>query len=473
MYNAQTFTFGRPNLIREDAVGEEWLNQLDPGLRILCFASMLRVFTLGQAARYAWNGDAIVARQALERAVGQQRSLNILRNFQLPKACGGDITDVYFLTLSGINVVKKIAPQLARYARKQPPRGALRSRIPHDLLITESYLWIHKRFVILEFIPEESLKAQLRRDGGRRSESGDISASNEATGDFKVCVIKRGEESDARWVECEVSLHLDADQIGNKPEGMAWFTSSRQQADMIETVCNRRPIILASVTRPGLVKGRNDVTAMPLNVCRRGDESAPSVQLKQDAGTLTEAHERVLNALDLLGGCATAEAIAGVFQCGRSGISRSLNELEAVGKLRREDVQFRPGRERGRPKGLYVAACTKPLPLGARLHRLMLSQVVVASTRCSFSVQSYNAERGALEFRHMTCLNEPPMVFVIDDPQVEVEEIKKRLATTRLRFFRECGTVVVAMVSEERMTKLHKLDRWAKIYDVSQRLIEK
>ena len=452
-----------------NCVGEEWLGTLDPGPRILCFASMLRVFTLGQAARYAWQGDVRAARKALEKFVWQRRWLNIVKNFPLPRECGGGTTDVYYLTLAGINALKKVAPKLALYARKKQPRGALRNRIPHDLLITEAYLWIHERFLILEFIPEEALKSQLRKNGGRWGEGQYPNINSEATGDFKVNVVKRGGDGGARWVECEVSLHLDAGQISRKPDGMAWFTASRQQADIIETNKKRKPIILESVARPSLAEARDKLATIPTADREQDEETARRVQQGKYTGTLTEAHQRVLRALDLLGGCATAEAIAGVLGGERSGVSRSLKELETAGETRREDVQFRPGRERGRPRGLYVHARTKPLSLGARINRLMLSQVVVASTSCGFSVHVYDAATSMVELRHGTSLSEPPLIVVVDDPEVAVKELSKRLTSTRSRFVTGKGTVVVAMVSDERMTELYKLDPRAKIYDVTRR----
>jgi hypothetical protein len=172
---------------RANGVEENWLSTLDPGPRVLCFAAMLRVFTLGQAARYGWGGDVRAASKVLETFVRQRRWLRVMKNFPLPRDCGGGTTDVYYLTLAGINHLKKIAPKLARYARRQPLLGVLRQRVPHDLLIAEAYIYIHEGCLILEYIPEETLKSRLRKNGGRRTENGDSGGNQEATGDFKVC----------------------------------------------------------------------------------------------------------------------------------------------------------------------------------------------------------------------------------------------------------------------------------------------
>ncbi|HKQ08566.1 MAG TPA: hypothetical protein VJ464_25820 [Blastocatellia bacterium] len=456
---------------RANGVGENWLNTLDPGQRLLCFASLVRVFTLGQAARYAWGSDARAARKVLESFVWQRRWLRVMKNSPLPKDCGGGTTDVYYLTLAGISHLKKIAPTLARYARRQPPRGVLRQRIPHDLLIAEAYLYIHERCLILEFIPEETLKSRLRKNGGRRTENGDSGSNREATGDFKVRVVKRGQEGAPCWVECEVSLHLDADQIAAKPAAMVWFTASRQQSDIIETVHGLKAILLADVVRPCRPKG-GEQTVAEVAAERAGDDgTAPPVQRREHRGGFNEAHQRVLEALKLLGGCATAEAIAGVLRGERSGVSRTLKELETTGKLRREDIHFHPGRDRGRPRGLYLDAHSEPQSLGSRWHRLMLSQVVVVSTSSGYRVHAYDGMMGVVELRYETYLTEPPLIFLIDDPQVAVSEISKRLALTRSRYINARATVVVAMIAEERMSELYRLVPQVEIYDVSQRLV--
>jgi len=101
---------------------------------------------------------------------------------------------------------------------------------------------------------------------------------------------------------------------------------------------------------------------------------------------------------------------------------------------------------------------------------LMLSQIVTVSTEGGYMVHEYDVSKGVVEFRHETCLSEPPLIFLIDDPQVAVNIVKIRLAFLRARSINPKTTVVVAMISDERMEELHGLDPRAEIYDVSQRL---
>ena len=449
--------------------GETWRLKHEPGARLLCFAALLRVFTPGQAARYIWSGNIQASVEGLKRLVEQRRWFGIINSFPLPREFGGGTIDVYFMTQRGFAALEKIAPKLAKHARPKQPRGVKRDRIPHDLLITETYLWHHERYLILEFLTEETIKSMLGKARWQRGETLQDYIPSEATGDCKLLVMRRDGSGQSFWVECEISLHLDADQIAAKPEKMDWFTICRHQADIIEAVKKRRAVILQDVRRPYPSATAKDMSENSLTQEQATDSSSPD-NLGGVIEEITASQQTILNALDLLGGSATSEALAGILKADRSGISRSLKQLTLMGAVRCQDVQFQPGRERGRPGRLYFRANIEPMSLNARRNRLMLSRAVMAGTSCGFRVHSYDAATCILELRHEKALDEPSLIFIIDEPQLPVNEIKRRLILARARVVNGKATVVVAMTLKERMVEFSKMEPTVHIYDVSERI---
>jgi hypothetical protein len=155
---------------------DEFLRRLDWQDRVLAFAALVRVFTLGQAARLIWKGNVYAAELVLERLVWREQLLDRIEDIELPKGCGRGKTAVYYLTSNGAKTLARVAPTLVRQARPGRPRGANRARIPHELLVAEAYLWLAEQYEIFEFWPETELK---RRIGRARDSRGKVRQGTE------------------------------------------------------------------------------------------------------------------------------------------------------------------------------------------------------------------------------------------------------------------------------------------------------
>src|SRR5262249_54280309 len=237
----------------------------------------------------------------------------------LPKYCGGGAVSVYYLTARGAEALKQIALEIHKHARPGQPKGNLRDRIPHELLVAESFLWLYERYPIIEFWPETELKSQLGKARARAARDRQAALKDEATGDFKVRLLDGDRE---RTVECEIAVHYEYHQVAAKPDNMLWFTRDGRQADLIETVKDHRPIMLGDVAHP-----------QTSNVVDAASAFLSTKKKKQRARRTFS--ERVLSGVDRLGGCATVDAISSLLRVNRGNVCKALNQLAAQGTLGR------------------------------------------------------------------------------------------------------------------------------------------
>jgi hypothetical protein len=231
------------------------LHRLNEAGQVLVFAALVRVFTLEQAARLVCSGDVQTAEKLLDELLYTERWIGRVDNLQLPRNCGGAIVSVYYLTTRGADALKAIVLEIHKHARPGQPSGKLRERIPHELLVAEAFIWLHQRYRIKDFWPETELKRQIAKTRAIAAGKRRVSLSNEATGDFKI-LVNDGERNS--WVECEIAVTYEFDEIAVKPDKMVWFTANGRQADLIETIkgcglycsaASPRPIPAASLMR--------------------------------------------------------------------------------------------------------------------------------------------------------------------------------------------------------------------------------
>jgi hypothetical protein len=168
-------------------------------------------------------------------------------------------------------------------------------------------------------------KARAMAAGKRR-----VSLSNEATGDFKILVNEGARDN---WVECEIAVNYEFDEIAVKPDNMVWFTADGRQADLIETIKGVRPIRLGGVASPN-TSSVFDAT-----------DGFRSTKKKQRRLRRTFA-ERILVALDRLDRAGTAEAVSVLLRVNRGNVARCLAQLAASGILARDAAHLRPGEDR-------------------------------------------------------------------------------------------------------------------------------
>jgi hypothetical protein len=236
-----------------------------------------------------------------------------------------------------------------------------------------------------------------------------LSEQSEALPDLSV--LLRNPKGKVIRVDCEISVELDADQIKKKPLGLHWFVSTQHKADLIQTVRGKgeKVSMLGDVREPFCEESLNEVDHQ-----ENGDKEDP-----------LPLAERDLHVLQLLGGVATATAIAAVRSVDRTLVSRTLSALARKGRVRRCSAQFRPGKSRGKPPCLFALSSETRLSLDDRKKALTLSLIVTTLALEGFLV-SYDRPMGILQMVHKHRNDEPPLLMVIDDesmPTVSVADI--------------------------------------------------
>lgn len=416
---------------------DEFLRRLDWEERVLAFAALVRVFTLGQAARLIWKGNVYAAESVLERLVWEKQLLDRIEEIKLPKGCGLGKTPVYYLTERGAKVLARVAPTLARQARPGRPRRANRARIPHELLVAEAYLWLAERYEVFEFWPETELKRRIGRARATREGRFVKGLKDEATGDFKALVIARGEGEEERWIHGEVVVRYDARQIEGKPDDLLWFVRDPRYLDLVEYIKGCPTVLLGDVRAP--LAGVQFDAQDPQRVVNSESEIILS-RLEQEA----------LRALDAVGGLATAKALAVVLGRYRTHTSHTLKALEAKRKLRGVEAQLVPGGDTGRPMRLYMRAGKQILGVWEKIKGLIRSRMVteMAAAGCRFI--GYDGARDELQFKDSMGSGRASIIVVVDDLRRPVEQLAERIKAVRDR----SQWPVAAVQSAERAAHL-------------------
>jgi DNA-binding transcriptional ArsR family regulator len=418
---------------------------LDREGRVLAFAALVRVFTLGQTARLLGE-DVHETELLLGQLVWQKELLGEIEDVELPKGLGRGLATVYYLTPMGGRILEKMAPSLAGQARPGKPRGANRDRIPHELLVAEAYLWLNQRYQIYEFWPETELKRRIGRARALRAGRFIKGLPDEATGDFKALVITRGEREEEHWIHGEVVVRYKADEVDGKPDDVIWFAVDRLQADIIEYYRGEKAIMLGDVRAP--IGGR-----IPRNIIRAALASDCRGVEGNDDSPLRRFQRRALEALSAVGGMATAEAVAFIMGAYRPHVSHALKRLEAAGRIRSEDAQLVPGRDVGRPMRLYICPGITVESVWEKIKALIRTRVITELTVHGYRFYRYDPEKDEVEFRHRTGAGERPLVVVIDEPR----EPTDRLAERMLSVARRCKMPLGAVQSKVRAASLRRL----------------
>jgi hypothetical protein len=388
--------------------------------RVLAFAALVRVFTLGQAARLIWEGNVYAAESVLGRLVWKEQLLGRIEEIELPKGCGRGKTRVYYLTSKGAKMLARVAPTLAKQARPGCPRGTNRARIPHELLVAEAYLWLAERYEVFEFWPETELKRRIGRARSTREGRFVKGLNDEATGDFKALVIARGEVEEEQWIHGEVVVRYDARQVKGKPDDVLWFVRDPRYVDLVEYIKGCPTVLLGDVRAP----------------LSEGPYDGQVPEIAADLGsqiTLTQLEQQALRVLDAVGGLATAEALAIVLGKFRSNTNRTLKTLEAKGKLCGVEAQLVPGCDTGRPMRLYMRAGKQTPSVWEKIKGLIRSRIVTEMAAAGYSLFRYDDAKDEIEFKDSTCSGKASVIVVIDNPRRPVEHLADRILADRAR----------------------------------------
>ena len=420
---------------------DELLSGDEPRSTVLIYGALVRVFTLGQAARLIGSTDLNATEQMLDEMHYSDRWIDRLDEVDLPRFCGGGKVSVYYLTNRGADALKQVALEVHKHARPGQPTGKLRANIPHELLVAESFLWLKARYGIREFVPETALKSEIASARVRQAGKRLTALTDESTGDFRVRLRDGGRD---KTVVCEVAVHYKYDEIAGKPDNMLWFTSDGRQADLIDAIKGTQAVMLGNVAAPtGQPDGGPEATATKLKKPRRKGRRSFA--------------ERVLSAVDRLGGCTTQEAICSLLRVNRGNVCRAINDLTQAGTLGRDAAHLRPGADHGRPATLYFRPASRPQNIHQKIHALIAARAIGlivprnpgADDRrrdSEYRLHEYDHTKGLIEFRHRSDAGQPALIFVIDDQQQTPEQTLARLRTAEIKA-RSRNAIVGALVA--------------------------
>lgn len=425
--------------------GEVWRNQFPPNIRILFFASLLQVFTLGQVTRYLFNGAVEKAESELQDLLktGALQTITV----RLLADCGGGCVAAYYLTSKGARLVNQSSPALRFHAKPGRPRGRRFETLIHDLYVTEAYITIVHKCIVLEFHSELELRRSKLRARHGRSNGDDL--FDEHVGDFSVLVVGNKPRCEIKRVECEIALRLNAEQVLSKPPHVLWFVHSQSKANVITNLTKRPVRVLGDIR---LARGPNAAADL---------EGSPTVQQSDLISGLSRPERSIVNVLEIMGGAGTSDAIAQTLAVHRSGVSHQLCKLEQDGVLQKVDVSLVPGRDRKRPHRLFAFADLDLRNFDAQLNYLAASLVISKMSQLNHSLNVYDPKTGILEMKDHEDSSTIDLLM-IDDHRMLVRQLFQRIREVSSHG----SPIVVAMCDDSRMAQLKVLDPAVKIADL-------
>ena len=396
--------------------------------KALVFAGLVRVFTLEQAARFLWDGDVVAARKSLETLIVIDGTIGVIENVQLPSGLGGHSINVYYATDVGGKRLMDFCPELQKRARFGRPAGKKLGGIPHELLITEALVRVWPGYEVHDFLPDEEIQRRMRAHQAYQKRHGLEPLKTQVTGDFILVVASPEPERDDIWLQFEAAVKYSARQIDQKPKGMRWFACTTTQADTIEQVTGVRPMIIqevCSVTPASTTAVGSGAASTGANNGGPGDKRS----------AVKKRHERVLKALQEIGGVGTAEAIAAHLRCDRANVSRLLNEMSRERVVQFDQASLQPGVKPGRYMAIF---CMPDMALPSfhdKLIALGRLEVIVSMARRCWRLVAYNESLRELVFAQDEA-DKPPIVAIIDDDRDEISAAVVRLKQAHNRWFK-------------------------------------
>lgn len=416
-----------------------WRNVSDPEILLPYFVAEIGICTAGQAVRYLRRvreiGEVLPrftheeVHDTLARLVEERGWLGCLKNVVLPEDCGRTVTDVYYLTKQGLRMLAKETTESTRFFRSGRPRGVVRRRVAHDLLVTEAYLHVLRATPIKMFLGENKIKSIIARARYEADMIIDGELPSESTGDFMVYVEAPNGSGCHRWIECEVVRRLDRDAIKRKPDDMAWFVCDAKKRDTVAAVkgMKARIVELKNVCEPcHHERCERGVRLDPATGEPVGSEpEVPAKPRQTSRAQLTSRQRSVLEVLDNLV-ATTDDAIAHLLRIDASGVRKRLIELRRLGYVAIDKAHLNPGQSRGRWQQLYRVAHLPAMRSATKIHHLMVSVAVVKFGELGFSDARYDAESGTVKLICKTQRNVLPHTVIVDDTAQSVDEINKR-----------------------------------------------
>lgn len=312
--------------------------------RVLALLAMNRVATPGQLARYAYGVEAGTLSGIRERITNLLEKLLIegvigcARGVELPLIGKGVVTDVYYLTERGSDELHLIASQVNYHARPGiPPR----SRLQHELAVTEARLDIQLKHHIEEYLPETKIRSDQEKERRKRKRSNGEQAKSHygsGCGDFQAWVVGVN-SNQGRRIEVEVTIRARQAEIIDKPRRIkVWYAATQHRCDLIELSRGEFARLIPDVREP-------------LNEAER--YSLTKWNSPQRATVSDERVSKILKALERMGGVGTPEALATIIGMKATTASEALALLADKDQISYRDGFPISGKQVGRSLRLY------------------------------------------------------------------------------------------------------------------------
>ena len=176
--------------------------------------------------------------------------------------------------------------------------------------------------------------------------------------------------------------------------------------------------------------------------------------------------ERIISALNLLGGASTAAAISKVLGRHRAHINRCLVGMVQAKAVVRHTAYLLPGTDRGRPTALYCLLEYSGKIVHKKTRYLIISTMVARAAARGYAVYKFDKEIMVLEFRARRNRKEPPIVLVIDDPSENVNRLRVRVNKVQNLCSHRGAKVYAAVADPKRITELSVAGKDVRIIDV-------
>lgn len=420
-------------------------------MKLLKFISRVGVVTPLQIAQFNFQGGEMLARDSLEQMRLQLSWLGRLKDIDVPKKYGGGIITVYYLTAKGGEAACQFAEILTNdlVAVGKPCGNRLRT-IYHDLYINKALLWLEQRVVIHKYQWEKILRRNQFNKRKIDNKLSNENSMNYSMGDFRIQYERLGEPGNTKWMECEVSTSLDAEQIRSKPDDMFWFVVGEATADLVEET-------KASKAKYIVQLGKLNSSLYPKAEIEKQQKASQSRLKEKDDSDFKLSYQRVLYGLKVLGGVGTASAIAAFLKLDRTAASRTLSSMEAEGLLFSQGVQMTPGKEVGARKKLFVAATQKQLSLAQRKYRLIVSEWIQNLSEYNYLLKTYDHETKSLFLYNDRDIDSSRLVIVVDDLEIDTEEIADIYFNVKKDW--ASYTISLAVWSQRRKSELEKISQ--------------
>lgn len=247
-----------------------------------------------------------------------------------PKNCKLAEVRIFFLTFQGRAYVRKKLLSLRRYVCEGRKSVPYRKTLYHDLLIVEALIFLKKYHDVTAIFNEDDLKHWKQNNA-----------------DLRLIIDEGGHE---RMLDIEIVVQNNRSHIERKSDDMLFFTPSRCQADIIETV-KKVPAIVINLANGNLPK-------------------------KPDYNDFYDRYNYLVHFFKRHRAGFTASAVATLYDDDRAQMHSILCRLAKDGHIFSRSVHENPGTQLGRRTSLFAADDFDIDDLSDRLFALSVSKAI-------------------------------------------------------------------------------------------------